>query len=278
MLSEKISDSLLVVGITSRIHSHRYASFVNCLSSLDAAVKTVDAIYYPVNQPVILPNFFSPSAFFCRNSRHISGPELGCLISHRIAVSEFLRSSKEYALILEDDVFIDPSSFARVVSLLSTLKAQSSDFDMINLHVSYAEVSADKYLSVGDCKLYRPFLECTSAASYIITRAAAKNYLRTIAVNCADFPFDLFRFKFFCTATPFFKPIDPVSTIESQRRELWDYDRLGFIFKNDEIKFRKNIFDIFRARFFHLRRRIIRFLFLKKAIVVSHHNIKPYNV
>lgn len=43
-----------------------------------------------------------------KNGRSLTPPEKGCALSHRRALQEFLDSGKEYGLIMEDDVVLDP--------------------------------------------------------------------------------------------------------------------------------------------------------------------------
>lgn len=43
-----------------------------------------------------------------KNGRGLTPPEKGCAFSHRRALQEFLDSGKEYGLIMEDDVVLDP--------------------------------------------------------------------------------------------------------------------------------------------------------------------------
>lgn len=79
-----------------------------------------------------------------RYGRPLSGGEAGCFLSHRRCVQEFLKSEHEYALVLEDDVFV-PVNLSRVLMRVINWLHQSmrGRWDLVNLGNSPRKLSLD---------------------------------------------------------------------------------------------------------------------------------------
>lgn len=77
---------------------------------------------------------YSQSLALQRYGRPISGPEVGCFLSHRRSVEAFLASSKQFALVFEDDIDLPPEFMTTVHSTLKCLQeTMSGKWDVVNL-------------------------------------------------------------------------------------------------------------------------------------------------
>jgi|694.fasta_scaffold00010_29 glycosyl transferase family 25 len=116
-----------------------------------------------------------------RYGRPLSGGEAGCFLSHRRCVQEFLNSEYEYALVLEDDVFL-PANLRRVLMRLVNWLHQSRgpQWDVVNLG------NAPRKLSQGLTRLKVQQQELELQAAYYFplgtfgllwSRSGAKRFL-----------------------------------------------------------------------------------------------------
>lgn len=213
-------DNLLIIGISSPM-SKRFDGFSRMLREVSSTHLLIDAFYPPAGQSVQVPRFLCLQRFVALNGRCISSSELGCLVSHRTAVERFLCSSFDVALILEDDVLLNSSVFQKICRLTDSVITNSNgSMDILSLNVSYANVrSRDRTIHDG-YPVYRCYDICTSAAAYVITKEGARKYLSAFPFHgCADWPFFLHRFRFYCSPVVDLSNISLDSTIEAARTE-----------------------------------------------------------
>jgi glycosyl transferase family 25 len=65
--------------------------------------------------------------------RPMSGPEVGCFLSHRRFAEEFLRSEHQLALVLEDDTFLPCDLLKTVSKITECLQNVAENWDVVNL-------------------------------------------------------------------------------------------------------------------------------------------------
>ncbi|MDR3126667.1 MAG: glycosyltransferase family 25 protein [Rickettsiales bacterium] len=98
--------------------------------------------------------------------------EYGCYMSHVRALSEFIKSKNDLALILEDDMKFD-RDFARVVERLAAMP----QWDMVKLNGSHHGGNIKKAaIDASHDLVINAFYQSKSGA-YLVNRRAAKAYL-----------------------------------------------------------------------------------------------------
>ncbi|MDO9074954.1 MAG: glycosyltransferase family 25 protein [Rubrivivax sp.] len=100
--------------------------------------------------------------------------ELGCYLSHVAVMRNFLASDAAFALVLEDDVLLEPSLPAVLLGLMS----HPARWDVAKLSavhrgtpMPYLEVAPGHQLAVM-------LSRCTGSSAYLMNRRAAQAYLR----------------------------------------------------------------------------------------------------
>ena len=120
-----------------------------------------------------------PHKDFCERSfRYLHGrrwapKELGCYLSHILALQTFLDSEAEYALILEDDVRIDPG----ILQVLQAALAHRAHWNMLRL----STVNSGKWWPVrqlGSTRLAVCLTREKGAGGYLVDRVAAKKMVQ----------------------------------------------------------------------------------------------------
>lgn len=64
--------------------------------------------------------------------RPLRGGEIGCYYSHVDCAKRFLASGADYAIVLEDDVFIYPGAVQKLQKLIATLESRHPHWDVMN--------------------------------------------------------------------------------------------------------------------------------------------------
>ncbi|MEY4654235.1 MAG: hypothetical protein RI884_2816 [Pseudomonadota bacterium] len=131
---------------------------------------------------------FSERAYRHLHGRHWAPRELGCYLSHIKALQTFLDSDAHYALILEDDVRIDPN----IQQVLQAALAHRAHWNMLRL----STVNSGKWWSVrrlGAANLAVCLTREKGAGGYLVDRIAAKKMVeRLLPMRLAwDIAFDL---------------------------------------------------------------------------------------
>lgn len=120
---------------------------------------------------------FHPHQFIYHNGRRLLSGEYGCYRSHLMALEQFVASGEEMAIIIEDDVDLNPRLIPRAIAAITALP-------------SIALVKLANHRATG----FTPLLETSqkdlvgrclhgpqgSAACYILTRTAALKLLVTL--------------------------------------------------------------------------------------------------
>jgi glycosyl transferase family 25 len=104
----------------------------------------------------------------------LSDGEIGCWISHLRAMDMLLQSGDVMAAILEDDAVLAPD-FPRV---LKTIEAQSTPFDVIDLHRNFrkGEIFAHCRELLPGFALGRVGYTHMNATAYVVSREGAKKF------------------------------------------------------------------------------------------------------
>ena len=109
--------------------------------------------------------------------RHGMSPvlgELGCYLSHVEVMRAFLGSSATCALVLEDDVLLQPT----LPAVLRALMANPRRWDMVKLSGVHAGTPVPVLALAPGHALAVMLSRCTGSSAYLINRRAAESYLR----------------------------------------------------------------------------------------------------
>lgn len=117
----------------------------------------------------------------------LSPGEVGCFLSHRRCWQRIVDSDWEYALIVEDDLALDPPQWAEALALI---EAHADAESFIRLPAKRREVAAVQLAQQGDCKLFLPKVIGLQTVAQVVGRAAAKGLLA--ATTILDRPVDTF--------------------------------------------------------------------------------------
>lgn len=102
--------------------------------------------------------------------------EVGCSLSHIKAWKQFLDHDHEYALIFEDDTEFSPKQLEHIIEDLLRYKAY---WDVCSLQGRYYRKRfALPIFSLGDHDLSMPYKSLYCAGAYVVSRKAAKAYLK----------------------------------------------------------------------------------------------------
>jgi GR25 family glycosyltransferase involved in LPS biosynthesis len=117
----------------------------------------------------------------------LSPGEIGCFLSHRRCWQHILDTGWEYALIVEDDLALDPELWRDVLALIAQ---QASAESFIRLPAKQREVPATGITQLGKSKLFLPKVVGLQTVAQVVGRAAAQRLLA--ATEELDRPVDTF--------------------------------------------------------------------------------------
>lgn len=124
--------------------------------------------------------------FLLRNGRNYLPGEHGCYRSHVKALSEFLDSGNDAAIIMEDDVELQADLMERAEAVLTAVPKAELVKLLNHRSKGFMQKATTKFGdAIGRC-VHGPQ---GSAACYLVTRSGAKKLLRTMAVMV--YPFDV---------------------------------------------------------------------------------------
>ena len=108
----------------------------------------------------------------------LANGEIGCYLSHYFAIQDFMESSSDYALILEDDIEFSPQELTSVIQDLLVVK---DEWDIANLHAqggrSPKHHTSVKTLTHTKRNLVYFTTPTASTAAYLINRKAGQALL-----------------------------------------------------------------------------------------------------
>jgi len=111
-----------------------------------------------------------------RHGKTLIGSEAGCYLSHLDAMRAFLRSSADYALLLEDDADFPPN----FVPLLHELLRHTSAWDIVKLSSFHSGTPVPLVPLIGPYALAVPLSRHCNSNSVLINRHAARVLLRRL--------------------------------------------------------------------------------------------------
>lgn len=131
--NETLSDNIATYLINLECSQERLANVTNILEMAGITFSRIAAVDGRQRSAEQFPQYSHRSALN-RYGRPMSGPEVGCFLSHRRCIEAFLSTSKQYALVFEDDVRL-PSGFQSVLQQVISLAQHSptSTWDVVNL-------------------------------------------------------------------------------------------------------------------------------------------------
>lgn len=156
---------------------------------------------------------FSERSYRYLHGRHWAPRELGCYLSHIKALQAFLASDARYALILEDDVRIDPD----IQTVLQAALAHRAHWNMLRL----STVNSGRWWPVrrlGAANLAVCLTREKGAGAYLVDRVAAKRMVeQLLPMRLAwDIAFDLEWLLGFKTLGVYPMPVEQNAVFETQ--------------------------------------------------------------
>lgn len=144
------------------------------LSKLDMKYNFIDAVDGRNLDKLYIDKYYSSRESLKLHGRELSRGELGCALSHLSIYREMITLGSDYAVILEDDIYVG-SSFKKFVDLLPQI--QGDDWEMINLISDTRSTPFGK--PVFDIYRYSRFHNPSNrTAAYVIKQSAALKLLR----------------------------------------------------------------------------------------------------
>lgn len=110
------------------------------------------------------------------HGKRVSAGEVGCYLSHLQALSTFLASGGEFAVILEDDVVFE----AGFAELLERLLERSDAWDMVKLSGFHSGTPLPLVSLNDDYTLAVPLSRHTGAGAYLVNRRAAQRLVDSL--------------------------------------------------------------------------------------------------
>lgn len=124
--------------------------------------------------------------FLLRNGRNYLPGEHGCYRSHVKALTEFLDSSNDAAIIMEDDVELQADLIERAEAVLAAVPKAELVKLLNHRSKGFMQKATTKFGdAIGRC-IHGPQ---GSAACYLVTRSGASKLLRTMTIMV--YPFDV---------------------------------------------------------------------------------------
>mgnify|MGYP000002478680 CR=1 FL=1 len=117
----------------------------------------------------------------------LSPGELGCFLSHRRCWQRIIDAGWDYALIVEDDLSLDPELWRDALTLIGQ---QASPESFIRLPAKHREGPANQIAQQGSSKLFLPKVVGLQTVAQVVGRAAAQRLLA--ATEALDRPVDTF--------------------------------------------------------------------------------------
>lgn len=185
-MSQDFSFSTYVISLKDELSRRESISIQ--LGNLRIPFSFVDAIDMRSNKNS--HSFASLSKSSVLN-RPITQGEIGCALTHIKTYQEFLLSSSEWALIIEDDALLKSLSSQKISNILSSIGANVdmvvlgySKLEENHLNSFYIKEPIKKKYSTNDIKIGLVWRNWTcGTVSYLINRAGAKKILKNFTEN-----------------------------------------------------------------------------------------------
>lgn len=189
------------------------------LTELGLSYEFVDAIDARNGLPERFETQVDREAIRKNLGRDMSGPELGCALSHTLVYKEILERDLSCAMILEDDI-VPTTDF---LELLRSGVLEQSNHDLILLYYNFAAAFRWSFRRcLGNFRFFKFSALPSSAACYYVTQQGAARLLEaaTPVSFVADWPLLIpFRMRSAGVFPSVVKHSLPPSLIEESRRE-----------------------------------------------------------
>lgn len=174
-----------------------------------------------IEMPERLSDYRGP--FVRGNGRPMLPQEYGCYLAHLRALSTFLASEAELAVVMEDDVTLQEDLFPRVEAIASAAP-NAEVVKLLNHRAVWFRALVRTSLGdlVGKCA----FGPQGSAACYLVTRAGAQKLLG--AMNEIRFPFDVGLERAWETGIQVYTVRDNILTLSDRALESQIADRAKY--------------------------------------------------
>lgn len=124
------------------------------------------------------------------NERDLTRGEIGCFLSHLTALNNFLDGTKEYLLVLEDDVLVAPSAASDFLSLPKLFEGRlGSTWHCANLTVSYHKRFRPLF-NFGTVQVRRAFYFPMLSSALFWNRHGARDFAQSVMRDGIYLPVD----------------------------------------------------------------------------------------
>jgi len=123
---------------------------------------------------------------------HLSRGEIGCILSHLKTWRKFLESDATFALVLEDDVHIQPDFSTFMEHIPSLLEVDAMCVYRLEAFNSQMTLTRKPKITLGRRSCYELLTNCGGSAAYILTRKSAERLLELKDALCQSLDTELF--------------------------------------------------------------------------------------
>jgi glycosyl transferase family 25 len=124
---------------------------------------------------LILPSpDFDANRFRCLHGRAVNIYEIACYLSHMKAIQAFLKTEEEYALICEDDIFVEPGLEQAIAAALE----EKNSWNILRLTALCSGHPVVLKNITKDYSLSLQFGRMKGAGAYILDRKAANAFMK----------------------------------------------------------------------------------------------------
>jgi glycosyl transferase family 25 len=155
------------------------------MSAAGLDYQIIDAVYGKALSALDLRRA-APNLYMPRYARKLTPGEIGCSLSHKLALEAFLRSGQQIALILEDDAAVPPNISEIIAEIAHSLP---SDWGLLKLGGT-GSVRGRFHCKTTHGSIINTAVTTLDSHAYIVTRAGAERLLRRLLP--IEFPYDVF--------------------------------------------------------------------------------------
>ena len=124
------------------------------------------------------------------NERDLTRGEIGCFLSHLVALNDFLDGAKEYLLVLEDDVLVSSEVASDLLVLPQLLDGKlGNSWHCVNLAKSYHKRLRNLF-DFGSIQVRRAFYFPVLSSALLWNRKGARDFLDSILDGGIFLPVD----------------------------------------------------------------------------------------
>lgn len=154
----------------------RWEHTQNLIQGMQWPIKRIQAVDAKSLSKEIIQDVLDEKSFYKYRGRMPKLGEIGCSLSHHKALTAFLETDLEYALILEDDLDFSPALIEKIA--LSATKV-SHLWDVLALQLNHRGLPSQKALldKASGSHLVEYYGHIVESGAYIVNRKAAHLYL-----------------------------------------------------------------------------------------------------